>query len=117
LSVSSGTVIRDPYYFYQGTYAIEVKLQNGKVVRYGELTGKTPPGVSSGSALQPGQTLGYIGTVSSGCCKPMLHFELYQGTKTGPLTQNGTDYQRRSDLMNPSSLLAEWEKAKFGVSY
>lgn len=117
LSVSSGKVIRDRYYFYQGTYAIEVQHTGGKVVRYGEITGKAAPNVKLGAALTTGQVIGYIGTVNSGCCKPMLHFEMYSGTKTGSLTQSGNKYNRRADLMDPSPLLTTWEKEKFGISY
>jgi len=64
-----------------------------------------------------GQTIGYVGKVNSGCCEPMLHFELYSGKLTGALTQSGTKFQRRKDLVNPSALLTELEKLKFGVAY
>lgn len=117
LSVTSGKVIRDRYYFYEGTYAIEVQHTGGKVVRYGEITGRAAPNVKLGAAVKTGQVVGYIGTVSSGCCKPMLHFEMYAGTKTGSLTQSGNIYNRRSDLMDPTPSLTAWEKAKFGTSY
>jgi len=117
VAVTSGTVIRDRYYFYQGTYAIEVKHTGGRIVRYGEITGKAATGVKLGSTLITGQTLGYVGKVNSGCCTPMLHFEMYSGTATGALTQSGNKYSRRKDLMDPSADLAVWEKNKFGQSY
>lgn len=117
VSAYSGTVIRDRYYFYQGTYALEVRHTGGKVARYGEITGKAASGVSSGRTVKPGQVIGYIGKVNSNCCTPMLHFELYSGTSSGSLTQSGNKFQRRRDLMDPSALLTEWEKAKFGTSY
>jgi murein DD-endopeptidase MepM/ murein hydrolase activator NlpD len=117
VSVNSGQVIRDRYYFYQGTYAIEVKHAGGKIARYGEITGKAAPGVRLKANLQPGQTVGYVGKVNSNCCKPMLHFEFYSGTVTGPLSQPGTKYQRRKDLIDPTDLLTQWEKLKFGESF
>jgi len=117
VAVNTGKVIRNRYYFYEGTYAIEIKHSDGKVVRYGEITGKAASGVYLGSSVATGQTVGYIGTVSSGCCKPMLHFEMYSGTATGPLTQGGNMFSRRSDLMNPTEYLAKWELLKFGQSY
>lgn len=117
VSSSAGKVIRSRYYFYEGTYALEVKHSDGKVVRYGEITGKAAPGTTANSLLKLGQTIGYVGKVNSGCCTPMLHFEMYAGTKTGSLTQSGNKFQRRSDLMDPTSYLATWEKAKFGTSY
>lgn len=117
VAVSSGQVVRDRYYFYQGTYAIEVKHPGGKIARYGEITGKVAPGVHLNSTVKAGQTVGYVGKVNSNCCNPMLHFELYSGKSSGPLTQGGNKYQRRSDLIDPTALLMQWEKSKFGQSY
>lgn len=110
LAVANGKAISGLYFFYQGTYAIEVKHSGGFVVRYGELTGKQASGVRSGSHLSAGQQIGYMGKVNSGCCTPMLHFELYKGNKRGPLTTGGRGYQRRSDLMNPTNYLLKWEE-------
>ncbi len=117
VAATNGTVIRDRYYFYEGTYAIDVKHTGGKVARYGEITGKQAPNVKLNSTVKTGQIVGYIGKVNSNCCKPMLHFELYKGTATGALSQPGNRYGRRSDLMDPSQLLTEWEKLTFGQSY
>lgn len=116
-AVTAGSVIRDRYYFYLGTYAMEVLHQGGNVVRYGEIKGRAAPNVIQGSTLKSGQVLGYIGTVNSGCCSPMLHFELFRGTAKGALSQPGNPYNRRSDLMDPTTALATWEKSTFGVSY
>lgn len=116
-SIGDGKIIQGPYMFYQGTYAIEVKYESGYVVRYGEVTGKKADDIRAGAVVKRGQTVGYIGTVNSGCCEPMLHFEMYTGKKTGALTTRTNRYQRRSDLMNPSQYLRIWEKNKFGSSY
>ncbi|MEZ0391971.1 MAG: M23 family metallopeptidase [Pseudobdellovibrionaceae bacterium] len=117
LSIYSGKVIRTLYYFYQGTYALEVKHSDGKVVRYGEITGKSAPNTSKNDSVSAGQVIGYVGTVNSGCCHPMLHFEMYAGTQTGNLLTSGNIYNRRSDLLDPTEYLAKWEKEKFGTSY
>jgi murein DD-endopeptidase MepM/ murein hydrolase activator NlpD len=118
VAVTAGTVIRDRYYFYQGVYAIEVQHSGGFVVRYGEILGKAAPGVAKGKKVNPGQTVGYIGTVNSGCCAPMLHFELYSGSAKGALSQFARrPFQRRSDLMDPTEYLRKWEKARFGKAY
>jgi len=117
VAVTAGTVVRDRYYFYQGTYAIEIKHTGGKVARYGEITGTAAPNVGVNKAVKAGQPIGYIGKVNSNCCKPMLHFELYSGTASGSLTQSGNSFNRRKDLLDPSQLLTEWEKIKFGTSY
>jgi murein DD-endopeptidase MepM/ murein hydrolase activator NlpD len=116
-AVNSGKVIRDRYYFYEGTYALEIRHSDGKVVRYGEITGRAASGVRSGATVSSGQTVGYIGKVNSNCCEPMLHFEMYSGRKTGPLTTSGNSFRRRSDLIDPTSYLVDWEKLKFGASY
>ena len=107
-AVTSGTVIRNTYFFYQGTYAIEVKHSGGFVVRYGELTGSSP--TRQNQAVSVGQTVGYMGKTT--CCTPMLHFELYSGKATGPL-KGGGKYQRRSDLLNPTSYLKQWQANSF----
>lgn len=118
VAVANGKVIRDLYYFYQGVYALEVQHSGGFVVRYGEIKGRTIEGASQGERVNPGQLLGYVGRVNSGCCEPMLHFELYSGEKRGSLSQfDNHPFQRRSDLMNPTNYLSRWEQAKFGDSY
>ena len=116
-AVEGGEIIRGPYLFYQGTYAIEVKHDSGFVARYGEITSKKAPGVEPGAKVARGQMIGYLGKVNSNCCSPMLNFELYSGTATGPLTQDRKPYQRRSDLINPTSSLQAWERQSFGESY
>lgn len=110
VAVANGKAISGLYFFYQGTYAIEVKHSGGFVARYGEMTGKQASGVRSGATLSAGQQIGYMGKVNSGCCTPMLHFELYKGTQRGPLTTGGRGYQRRGDLLNPTSYLLKWEE-------
>lgn len=118
VSVAAGKVIRARYAFYEGTYAIEVQHEGGKVVRYGEILGKSASGTSKGARVKTGQTIGYIAKVNSGCCEPMLHFEMYTGKLRGALSQrNGTKYQRRKDLMDPSAILTQLEKQKFGESW
>ena len=112
LSVTEGRVLRRPYYFYEGTYAIEVKHAPGFVVRYGEVTGNVPKGTYEGAQVRKGQTIAYMGKVNSGCCSPMLHFEMYSGKKSGSL-RGGNAYQRRSDLVNPAKFLQRWEQETF----
>ncbi|WP_127717897.1 M23 family metallopeptidase [Halobacteriovorax sp. HLS] len=113
LSVAPGKVVRNHYYFYQGTYAIEVVHSGGFIVRYGELSGKKIDGINNGSKVKMGQQIGYMGKVNSNCCRPMLHFELFKGTGSGPLSTSGNKYKRRSDLMDPTNYLKKWEIGKF----
>lgn len=113
-AVDDGEVIRGPYAFYEGTYALEVKHASGFVVRYGEITGRVAPGVKVGAKITKGQTVGFMGKVNSNCCSPMLNFEMFSGAAKGSLTQPRPPYQRRSDLMNPTAYLQEWEQDTFG---
>jgi hypothetical protein len=113
LSVAPGTVVRDVYFFYQGTYAIEVVHSGGFVVRYGEINRTVPSDIRRGASVTMSQRLATMGVVNSGCCRPMLHFELYRGNVRGSLSQTRPPYNRRSDLMNPTPYLLQWERAKF----
>jgi len=119
LAVAPGVVIRGLYFFYLGTYAIEVVHVGGFVVRYGEVTGNSPEGLMKGVNLSRGDRVGYMGQVNTGCCEPMLHFELYKGTMTGPLSQDGVNpvdgkrYNRRNDLLNPTPYLLKWQNEQF----
>jgi murein DD-endopeptidase MepM/ murein hydrolase activator NlpD len=113
LSVAPGTVVRDVYYFYQGTYALEVVHSGGFVARYGEINRRVPSDVKRGANVTMSQRLGTMGVVNSGCCRPMLHFELYKGDVRGSLSQTRRPFNRRADLMNPTPYLLKWEREKF----
>lgn len=101
-AVENGQVAYGPYLFYRGTYAIEFRLDSGKVVRYCEIE-KVATGVAVGSKLTEGTLIAYVGKMY---VDSMLHFELYDGTGSGPLTvRSNPPYQRRSDLINPTDYL------------
>ena len=117
LAIDDGTVINGLYYFYNGTYAIEVRHTGGFVVRYGEVS-NSAGGIMRGARVRRAQLVGYVGTVDTGCCEPMLHFEVYSGKASGPLTdRDNPGYSRRSDLLDATDALSEWERAKFGASW
>ncbi len=113
LSVAPGVVVRDRYYFYQGTYALEIAHSGGFIARYGEITGREVKGVTKGDTVKMGSRIGYMGKVNSNCCRPMLHFELFKGDEKGALSQPGNKYKRRKDLLNPTPYLRKWETGKF----
>lgn len=101
-AVETGKVTYGPYLFYRGTYAIEFKLDSGKVVRYCEIE-KVATGIAVGSTVTEGSVIAYVGKMY---VDSMLHFELYDGTGSGPLTvRSNPPYQRRSDLIDPTSYL------------
>lgn len=98
-AVEDGTVLAF-YFFYHDTYALEV--DHGEfTVRYGEVSRTLPAGIRVGARVVRGQTLAYIGRLSGG--DHMLHFEMYAGTATGPLTnRRNPPFQRRADLIDPT---------------
>jgi hypothetical protein len=101
--MADGTIIEGPYYFFSGTNALEVKHDNGMVVRYCEISTMLPRGISRGARVSKGQVIAYVGRLHSG--SSMLHLEMYKGTQRGPLTQSGNSYRRRSDLVDPTPYL------------
>jgi peptidoglycan hydrolase-like protein with peptidoglycan-binding domain len=103
LAMADGTVVRGPSSFYSGTYSLEVRHDNGMVVRYGEIAGEVPKGIRSGAKVSRGQVIAFVGKLESG--DSMLHLEMYSGRKEGPLTQTGTRFKRRTDLINPTKYL------------
>lgn len=102
LAVADG-VLGASYAFYSGTDALEVTHTGGFVVRYGEISGLAS-GLRRGSSVTRGQLIAYVGRLASG--SSMLHFELYRGTSSGGLTvRSNPPYQRRADLVDPTSHL------------
>ncbi|WP_307189132.1 M23 family metallopeptidase [Caldicellulosiruptor obsidiansis] len=108
LAMTNGTVTAI-YEFYPGTMAIEVKNDDGSVIRYGEIK----PNVKVGDKVKQGQVIGKIIRNSKGG-DAMLHLEVYKGDSSGSLTQKNNktykyvpeaNYERRSDLINPMDVL------------
>lgn len=115
LAVANGTVTAGPYYFYEGTYALEVRHDTGFTARYGEIRGTVPAGIRVGARVTRGQVIAYVGRLNSG--SSMLHFEMFKGTASGSLTQGGNrtydfvpnrPYSRRRDVINPTYYLDRW---------
>lgn len=104
-AVADGTLVRPPYYFYTGTYAVEIR-HHDFIVRYGEILGGSYTG---GKTVRKGEPIARVGRLDSG--SSMLHFEMYShGASDAPLTVGTGPYKRRSDLINPSAHLDEWMK-------
>lgn len=122
VAVAAGTVIQGPYDFYSGTFAVEVRHEDF-VIRYGEILSRRAAGIRARASVTGGQTVGYIAQIRTRrgtLLNPMLHFEMYSGRARGPLTVKGRAggrYQRRSDLLNPTEDLRQWERRTFGRSY
>jgi murein DD-endopeptidase MepM/ murein hydrolase activator NlpD len=102
-AVEDGEVVRGPYDFYHGTNALEFKITaSGRIVRYCEIK-SAASGVKVGSKLKEGDLIAYVGKMY---VDSMLHFELYDGSETGDLTNRANKpFQRRKDLIDPTEYL------------
>jgi murein DD-endopeptidase MepM/ murein hydrolase activator NlpD len=113
-AIADGVVVQPAYFFYDGTNALEVHHPGIGVVRYGEISHTKVIKFAAGERVRAGQLIAYVGFLTS-LKKSMLHFELYAGTASGPLTvRSNLPYQRRRDLLNPTSLVDRLVKATFG---
>ena len=105
-AVDNGVIAAGPYMFYHGTYALEVRHGNF-TIRYCEIRGAAP-GIRPGVNVIQGQVIAYVGRMLR---DSMLHFEMYDGSASGALTQRGNPpYQRRRDLIDPTSYLDRWRQ-------
>jgi|GEM_PF-684643 len=113
-AIADGYVRQDPYYFYNGSFALEV-VHDGIVVRYGEIlptavnsaTLDFLPDIKKNKKVTKGQVIAYIAKMTGG--SSMLHFECFSNSSlNGGLTdksKTGGAFKRRSDLMDPTNLL------------
>ena len=94
--------------FFEGTRALEVRHDAGFVGRYCQIGRDLGTGLRQGDRVTRGQVIAYVGRLRSE--SPALHFEMYEGTESGELSnrRNGP-FQRRADLMNPTDYLTRWE--------
>lgn len=104
LAVDDGTVliVRE---FYENTWQITV--DHGEYwVRYGEVSPKIPKGIKPGAVVSKGQIIAHVGFLAR-LNKSMLHFEMFTGKKPGELSNKTKPYNRRADLIDPTSYLDE----------
>lgn len=93
--------------FYKHTYAIQISSKLG-TFRYCELIPST--GLEVGDKVAVGTCIGHASKVIDSL-PTMLHLEMYSGNESGPLTnRNLNPYSRRSDLLDPTSLILYLEK-------
>lgn len=97
-------IVRNIYYFYDNTDAIEITHQK-HIIRYGEVR-KDKSLVKAGDKVVRGQVIGYVGSLTTkGIPSMMLHLEMFSNTdNTGTLNGNSI-YKRRSDLVDPTPFL------------
>jgi murein DD-endopeptidase MepM/ murein hydrolase activator NlpD len=105
-AVDDGKVIQVSKNFYHGTGAIALEHSGGYIVRYCEVLNDSLDGIEKGRLFSAGEVVAKVGKMYS---LSMLHFEMYAGTQTGPLSDkhSKSPFKRRSDLLNPTSFLDE----------
>ncbi len=116
-AITDGTVIRGPYFFYAGTFALEID-HGTFIARYGEIQAATF--VREGDKVTAGQPIAKVGhLVGITVPSDMLHLELYDKSAHGELTRRGVEgakapdgrpFQRRKDLIDPTPKLNVWKK-------
>lgn len=97
LAMDDGMVLRAPYYFYSGTYALEIQHPQF-IARYGEISRVTE--VNVGDTVKEGQVIAYVGDQAG---DDMLHIEFCSGRLRGDLSYPpGTHppYDRRDDVFD-----------------
>lgn len=109
-AVTKGTVQLRPYHFKSTTEALEVD-HGSFVIRYGEIKAGCP--LRQGDTVDPGEQIAEVGSLG------MLHLEIYDKSKSGPLTQDnqklskkrkdGISFHRRLDLVDPDPRLTAWK--------
>jgi murein DD-endopeptidase MepM/ murein hydrolase activator NlpD len=113
-AIADGVVLNVPYFFYLGTDALEVHHPGVGVVRYGEISPLALVDLKPGDHVAAGDVIAHVGRLD-GSGWSMLHLELYSGKATGPLTEiANAPYERRRDLLNPSTFIDELHKLTFG---
>jgi murein DD-endopeptidase MepM/ murein hydrolase activator NlpD len=102
-SVADGKIIEFGD-FYRGTRCIVID-HDDFIVRYGEIQDLLPQGIKVGSLVKANTEIGKVACLK-GVDISMLHFEMYKGFSSGPLTnKRNPPYQRRPDLMDPTGFL------------
>lgn len=112
-AIADGEIIRGPYYFYDGTNALEVYHPGVGVVRYGEISSSKKVPVRPGQKVKVGEHIAYVGLLDS-LRMSMIHFELFGEQARGQSLSGGGPYRRNPALKNPTSLVDRLYKLTFG---
>lgn len=105
-AVADGTV-KSFSEFYLGTF--QLTIDHGQFwIRYGEISRAVASGLGAGTRVREGDKIGEVGDLE-GLDLAMVHFEMFDGTATGPLTvRTNPPFMRRPDLIDPTPFLDQW---------
>jgi murein DD-endopeptidase MepM/ murein hydrolase activator NlpD len=112
-AIADGVIIRPPYYFYDGTNALEVFHPGVGVVRYGEISSSKRVPAKAGQKVKMGEHIAYVGLLDS-LNMSMIHFELFGASARGQNLTGGGPYRRHPALKNPTKLIDKLYKLTFG---
>lgn len=97
-------VVKNVYYFYDNTDAIEIVHQK-HIIRYGEVK-KGKALVKEGDKVVKGQVIAHVGSLTTkGIPSMMLHLEMYSNPSNKDTLSGTSVYKRRSDLVDPTPFL------------
>jgi hypothetical protein len=102
LAMDDGVVLSDPYPFFRGTFAFEIR-HPAFIARYCEIDPATE--VRGGDKVAAGQVIAYVGDQPGA---DMLHIEFFRGTASGLLSTGpgkAPPYDRRRDVFDGTKLL------------
>jgi len=116
-AVADGRVLRYAH-FHDGTYALEVLKDSGRIVRYGEVFAL--PGIVAGARVEQGTPIARMGRWGSNPTLFMLHLEYFSGSAGSNVLQGAHllsyrnayeeydyvtpgDFRRRRDLLDPTN--------------
>lgn len=113
LAAADGVITRFAFFALnsslpQKVSAMEVRHEGGWIGRYCEIANALPAGLKEGSPVRAGQVLAFVGHLMDVLDVPsdMLHFEMYAGTASGPLSDFARPpFMRRRDLLDPAPYL------------
>jgi murein DD-endopeptidase MepM/ murein hydrolase activator NlpD len=107
-AVADGTVQRFSEFFL-GTFALVVD-HGDFIVRYGEIQREIAQSLKVDTTVTKGQKIGLVGRLQ-GLTISMVHFEMYDKTASGALTNTSNPpFMRRGDLIDPTKRLNDWAK-------
>ncbi len=112
-AIADGIIVQQPYYFYDGTNALEVFHPGVGVVRYGEISSSKTVPARAGQKVKVGEHIAYVGLLDS-LQMSMIHFELFGEQAYGQSLSGGGVYRRNPALKDPTPLIDKLYKLTFG---